>query len=186
MKYFKIDISGENYSIAEELNKLPYNFGATSNFEMLGETNPELVTGLAWANHPDVGFWSGVAENSIPDHDFTKKINEAKVLVPESGAVKVTYSLVDVPDSEISGKVSAWKDEIRATRDHYLQLTDFTQLADIPITSDIKEEYKVFRGELRDMFDGVPATGTGIAWPEMPTGAPNIHIDPLPPFPPLI
>jgi len=59
-------------------------------------------------------------------------------------------------------------------------------LSDVPISTGFKEEYKVFRQELREMFDDVGPTGTGLVWPDMPTGVPNIDLPPLPPFPPLV
>lgn len=183
--FYQISISGSDYSLVNGPMPLPINLYQTSNFDALCSANKDLITGLGWMSHPEIGFWSGIEANAKPDYDFTQDLNITQDLVPESGAVKLTYYLTQKPDADISGSVLSWKDEIRVTRDEYLQLTDFTQLSDAPISTGLKEEYRVFREELRDMFDAVGPTGTGLVWPEMPTGATNIDLQPLPPFPPL-
>jgi len=184
--FYQISISGSIYDILNGPSALPVTFYNTSNFDNLELSDPSLLTGLNWMGHPEVGFWSGIDTNSIPEHDFTQNLNSSTELVPESGLVKVTYFLTERSDLEISGSVNSWQNQIRQTRDQYLQMTDFTQLSDVPISTGFKEEYRVFRQELREMFDDVGPTGTGLVWPDMPTGVPNIDLPPLPPFPPLV
>jgi len=184
--FYQISISGSDYTLFNGPLPLPVSLYQTSSFDALYYSNPQLLTGLGWMGHPEIGFWSGVEANPKPEYDYTQDLNITQDLVPESGAVKLTYYLTPKPDADISGSVSSWKDQIRTTRDEYLQLTDFTQLPDIPISTGMKEEYRVFREELRDMFDDVGPTGTGLVWPDMPTGATNIDLPPLPPFPPII
>jgi hypothetical protein len=65
-------------------------------------------------------------------------------------------------------------------RDSYLKLTDFTQLADAPISEQAKADFLVFRQQLRAMFDILDYSQ--LTWPPIPTSAPNITI---PPFPPI-
>ena len=184
--YFQIQITNDTYTISQgPLGGLPTCFGGISNFSSLEQNDPALLTGLEWAGMPEVGFWSGIS-SSAPTYDYTEYLVESYDLIPESGAVSIHYEIQKLNDIEISGKVNAWQSQIKLTRDQHLQLTDFTQLPDAPISTGFKEEYRVFREELREMFDDVGPTGTGLVWPDMPTGVPNIDLPPLPPFPPLV
>lgn len=184
--YFQIQIIDDTYGITQgPLQGLPVCFGQISNFSSLEYTDPAALTGLAWAGMPEIGFWSGVSSGE-PYYDYTENVIETYDLVPESGAVWINYDVKKLPDVQISGKVTSWQNQIKQTRDQYLQLTDFTQLPDVPISTGFKEEYRVFREELRDMFNDVGPTGTGLVWPDMPTGVPNVNLPPLPPFPPLV
>ena len=62
----------------------------------------------------------------------------------------------------------------------YLKLTDFTQLADAPISDQAKTDFLTFRQQLRSMFD--IEDYSQLTWPTIPSSAPNITI---PPFPPI-
>lgn len=184
-QYFKISIIDNTYGIQQGPMILPLVFESISNFNSLEQNDPSSLTGLAWAGMPEIGFWSGVYSEK-PSYDYTENLIETYDLVPQSGAVSVNYEVKKLPDMQISGKVGSWQAQIKETRDEYLQLTDFTQLADVPISAEFKEEYRVFREQLRDMFNDVGPTGTGLVWPDMPTGVPNVNLPPLPPFPPLV
>ena len=121
--FYQISISGSDYTLVNGPMLLPVNLYQTSSFDALYYSNPQLLTGLGWMGHPEMGFWSGVEANPKPEYDYTQNINITQDLVPESGAVKLTYYLTPKPDIDISGSVLSWKNQIRTTRDQYLQLT---------------------------------------------------------------
>lgn len=161
---------------------LPAILGPVSSFNNIEDNS--LLTGLSWIDMPNEGYWEEIP-STPPNVEYYEYLIADSDFVFESGCITTTYEVGTLNDEDIIAKVSGWKDEIRVTRDKYLQLTDFTQLPDIPISTGMKEEYKVFREELREMFDGIGPSGTGLVWPDMPTGATNIDLPPLPPIPPL-
>jgi hypothetical protein len=67
------------------------------------------------------------------------------------------------------------------TRDQYLLLTDFTQLSDAPISDTAKNDFRIFRQQLRSMLDITDITQA--VWPTIPTSASNISLPPFPPMP---
>lgn len=56
---------------------------------------------------------------------------------------------------------------IRAERNRLLSVTDWTQLNDSPLTQEKRDEWKVYRQALRDMFVGC-ATPSDVVWPKIP------------------
>ena len=166
--FYQISISGNDYSLVNGPMALPINLYQTSSFDALNYSNPQLLTGLDWMGHPEMGFWSGVEENQKPEYDHTQELNIVKDLVPESGAVKLTYYLTPKPDADISDSILSWQNEIRAIRNQYLQMTDFTQLIDAPFTEEEKNQCRIFRQKLRDMFNGEVLVNE-LSWPSMPS-----------------
>ena len=171
------------YIVDSPASKLPNSLGPVSSFNNIEDHS--LLTGLAWAGKPNEGYWRQETASDEPHIEHHQYLSEIHTFVFESGCINVSYDVGSLSNEDVVAKTSAWKDQIRFTRNEYLSLTDFTQLSDSPISSEIKEEYRVFREGLRTMFDDIEPTGTGLAWPAMPTGAANINLQPLPPFPPL-
>ena len=94
----------------------------------------------------------------------------------------LSYNIITLTEQEYNSRIKSLEAQIRTTRDNYLKLTDFTQLADAPITDIAKEDYKVFRQQLRDILNNV-TDPSKVVWPPIPTSAPNIEIPPFPPVP---
>lgn len=94
----------------------------------------------------------------------------------------VDRSIPVSPENEVIAKLEAYNgevtveevpeplmtaEEIRTQRDRLLSETDWTQVLDAPISTKCREEFRVYRQELRDVTEqeGFP---TNVAWPEMP------------------
>ena len=90
----------------------------------------------------------------------------------------MTYSEQDLTEIEIDIKNKKMRASYVPIRDSYLKLTDFTQLSDAPITEQAKSDFLIFRQQLRSMFD--ISDYSQLAWPSIPTSAPNIVIPPFP------
>jgi len=58
-------------------------------------------------------------------------------------------------------------DEIRAERDRLLAASDWTQVADAPLTAEKKQAWVVYRQALRDIPQDFP-TPDDVVWPEAP------------------
>jgi len=59
--------------------------------------------------------------------------------------------------------------ELRLFRNSRLMASDWTQVADAPLTDAKKEEWKVYRQELRDITKTQKSL-VDITWPSAPTG----------------
>jgi hypothetical protein len=56
---------------------------------------------------------------------------------------------------------------IRAERNRLLLVTDWTQVSDSPLTQEKRDEWKVYRQALRDMFINC-STPSDVVWPNLP------------------
>jgi len=56
---------------------------------------------------------------------------------------------------------------IRAERNRLLSVTDWTQVSDSPLTQEKRDEWKVYRQALRDMFINC-STPSDVVWPKLP------------------
>lgn len=86
------------------------------------------------------------------------------------GLSPITSNEFIVPPEQIALN-EAWAREnflndLRAQRDVLLAQTDWTQLADVPLSDDLKQQYKVYRQALRDLPE--TATYDNLVWPEKP------------------
>lgn len=59
--------------------------------------------------------------------------------------------------------------QLRAKRDRLLSESDFTQVADAPLSPAEKQAWAVYRQQLRDLPETI-TNPADIAWPEPPTG----------------
>lgn len=158
---------------------LPSEFLNVSGFNHLEQSNPSLLLDLTWAGRPDLGFWiANIATKPIAT--YYKKIITNNSVNNSNKMVDVTYTEVDLTPVEIELKNKKMRASYVPVRDSYLKLTDFTQLADAPITEQAKGDFLIFRQQLRSMFD--ISDYSQLSWPSIPTSAPNITI---PPFPPI-
>ena len=158
---------------------LPTEFLNISGFNNLEQSNPDLLPNLGWAGSSDLGFWVAIF-GSKPTVTYYEKILTINTVDNTNKTVNVTYPIQGLTPVEIESKNNRMRTSYVPVRDSYLKLTDFTQLPDAPITEQAKGDYLVFRQQLRSMFD--ISDYSQLAWPAIPTSAPNITI---PPFPPI-
>ena len=187
--YFLISINAENVarienivnpfsiSLNSEAQLLPINFLNVSNFNNLESTNPELLVNLGWLDRPDLGFWLAVFDVK-PGTSYYKKIITTNTINQNEKTVRVSYSEVNLTEQEIDAKNLKMRTSYVPVRDSYLKLTDFTQLPDAPITDQARIDFSIFRQQLRTMFNITDYSQ--LAWPPIPTSAPNITIPPFP------
>ncbi|HCG8975245.1 TPA: phage tail assembly chaperone [Vibrio parahaemolyticus] len=71
----------------------------------------------------------------------------------------------DIPRSEIT-KMQWFA--VRAKRDQLIAETDWTQIADAPLTQEQVDEFKVYRQALRDIPQNV-GNPDDVVWPTKPT-----------------
>jgi hypothetical protein len=178
--YFLIQKDSYNsVSILNGPDYLPVTFLNISNFNNLEQNDPQLIKDLSWADRPDLGFWIAKI-GSKPPVSFNTKIVSENILDISSETITVNYSEIELSAQEKEQKKQMLKNRYTPMRDSYLKLTDFTQLADAPISEQAKADFLVFRQQLRAMFDILDYSQ--LTWPPIPTSAPNITI---PPFPPI-
>lgn len=156
---------------------LPVTFLNVSNFNNLEQDNPALLKNLSWLNEPLLAFWQANIGNK-PAATFSKKIVSENIVNEASETVSVVYTEIELSPQEQEQKKQQLKNRYTPTRDSYLKLTDFTQLADAPITDNARTDFAAFRQQLRAMFD--IDNYSQLAWPPIPTSAPNITIPPFP------
>lgn len=177
-KYFKVLKNEELYEIETGPINLPLSFGSISNVSNL---NKELLSDLSWAGYEGIGFWK-LSSNNKPQLNFTQSLKAEYNLDIENCLVVASYSVIELNENEIQVKVNNWKNEIRIIRNEYLKSTDFTQLVDAPFTEEEKNQCRIFRQELRDMFNGEVLVNE-LSWPSIPSA---LSLEPFPEIPELI
>jgi hypothetical protein len=179
-QYFLVNkIDNQNYFIIQGPMQLPDNFGPTSGFNVLEESSPELLSDLTWQGNSNLGFWKANFDTK-PDYNISQSLIPNNSLDATSKTCNVTYTIKTLTAQELSERVEVLRSQIRMIRDRYLSLTDFTQLSDVPFSTQAKSEFATFRQQLRDL----PNTSdpTTIIWPSIPTLV-NINLPPFPPVP---
>jgi hypothetical protein len=179
-EYFLVNkLDNQNYFIIQGPMQLPDSFGPTSGFNFLEENSPELLKDLSWQGNINMGFWKAVFDTK-PDYNISQSLVPVNNLNIADKTCDVIYTLKTLSDQELNQRIYILKSQIRMVRDRYLSLTDFTQLSDIPISSQVKTEFATFRQQLRDLPNTTdPST---ITWPSIPTSV-NINLPPFPPIP---
>ena len=169
--------SSDSVNIINGPDYLPITFYNVSNFNNLEINNPDLIKDLTWIGKPELGFWQAIIDIK-PDSVFNKKIISENIINKINQTINVIYKQIDLTLEEQEQKKILFKKKYSTIRDSYLKLTDFTQLPDAPLSDQVKQDYSIFRQELRTMFD--KDDYSSIVWPSIPTSASNIQ---LPPFP---
>ena len=113
---------------------------------------------------------------------FRSKLEQVSTPNISEKTVTVSYNIITLTEQEYISRIKGLESQIRIIRDNYLKLTDFTQLADSPITAEAKEDYRIFRQQLRDILNNV-TDPSKVVWPPIPTSAPNIEIPLFSPVP---
>jgi len=105
----------------------------------------------------------GVAYNKVWSPDGTADVQEHWIELSEEGAAQVGWSWDGTTWTEPTVSI----DELRAERDALLGTSDFTQLADSPLTEGQKTAWTTYRQQLRDLPESyVPVTEP--EWPIQP------------------
>lgn len=179
-QYFLVNkINNQSYFIIQGPMQLPDTFGPTSGFGILEENTPELLTDLSWQGNPNLGFWKGVFTTK-PDYSISQSLVPNNSLDTTNKTCNVTYTIKTLTSQELSERIEVLRSQVRMIRDRYLSLTDFTQLSDVPFSTQAKTQFATFRQQLRDLPNASdPST---ITWPEIPTLV-NINLPPFPPVP---
>lgn len=94
-------------------------------------------------------------------HDSATQKLESAQLYLEDGVV-YGVQVVSLTQGEIDGAVAAKASRIRSDRNRRLTESDWTQLADSPLTAEEKAEWATYRQALRDISsaDGFPENVT--------------------------
>ena len=179
-QYFLVNkLDDQNYFIIQGPTQLPDNFGPTSGFNVLEESSPELLTDLAWQGNTNLGFWKAIFDTK-PDYNISQSLVPSNKLNISDKTCSVSYTIKTLSDTELTQRINILKSQIRMVRDRYLSLTDFTQISDVPLSSQVKAEFATFRQQLRDLPNASdPST---ITWPSIPTSV-NINLPQFPAVP---
>lgn len=178
--YIKLDQPTQQYLPMSGPDYLPENYLGVSGFIYLAVGTPELVEDLTWLGTPGYGFWKFI-DGPKPLCLKTQKITPKWPLDPINKVVNAEYIISDLTSDDITLLDTSFKNAVTPIRDQYLKFTDFTQILDVPISSESKAEYVTFRQQLRDLFD-VDDLST-VVWPTIPSSALNIAIPPFPQLP---
>lgn len=176
----KWDDNTQSYVIQYGPTFLPENFGQTSGFIYAAENSPEILFDLSWTGLEGYAFWKFIDQQK-PACSINQKIKPKTIIDTENKVVKAEYSVADLDQTDIETLNAIFIESATPTRDQYLKLTDFTQIPDAPLSAEGKNDYLIFRQQLRNMFD-VPNLAI-VNWPIIPTSAPNIIIPAFPPIP---
>ena len=178
--YMKWDGNTQSYVMQYGPTFLPENFGITSGFNNLEINDPNLLLDLSWTGYPDYAFWKFI-DQTKPACSITQKIKSQISLDQTNKVVNIQYYVADLDQTDIETLNAIFIESATPTRDQYLKLTDFTQIPDAPLSAEAKNDYLIFRQQLRNMFDAPDLSI--VVWPQIPTSAPNIVLPPLPPIP---
>ena len=178
--YMKRDDNTQSYVMQYGPTFLPENFGITSGFNNLETNDPNLLLDLSWTGYPDYAFWKFI-DQTKPACSVTQKIKSQISLDQTNKVVNIQYFVVDLDATDIETLNNIFIESATPTRDQYLKMTDFTQIPDVPISSDARADFALFRQQLRSMFEATDLAT--VVWPTIPTSAPNIVIPPFPPIP---
>lgn len=124
--------------------------------------------------YPNVSFpypfvppegYVGVEDVPPPAINYTQNLVEnTPILV--SGVWTRSWSVVPASQQEIDDRIAGQWTLVRGQRDTLLQSCDWTQLPDVPLTADEKQEWVVYRQQLRDVTN--QPDPFNIVWPVPP------------------
>jgi hypothetical protein len=179
--YFLINrnLSSGDIVVVSGPEPLPTVFLNTSSFNDLETSSPDLLKNLEWLGQPQLGFWEAIAQSEPPKSYHTKNVPSYAIDLNKN-VVNVSYTVVNLTPEELQIRRKQVKSHYSIQRNAFLQITDFTQLSDAPISEEAKQQFSVFRQQLRTMFE--IEDYSNLQWPDRPTLAPNIY---LPPFQPI-
>lgn len=123
--------------------------------------NPSDELLAAWNVFP-------VREVAAPSHDeATENCSQVNPTL-ENGEWVMTWQVTSASSDEIASRLAKKSAEVRSQRNELLTQSDWTVLADSPLSTSKKTEWKTYRTALRDLTlaDGFPYT---MSWPTEPS-----------------
>lgn len=148
----------ENGQVIEKNRELPINWKNISNFYLMD--NNELKK---------FGWYPYTFVEAIP---FENSVIEGSYLVVEDKAVVEYQTRRQKTQDELDNEIKAAWDDIRTRRNILLLESDWTQLSDSPLSVELKEQWMMYRQELRDITN--QSNPFNIVWPIEPPSAPRI------------
>jgi hypothetical protein len=82
--------------------------------------------------------------DEVPEYDSLTQYVVRIVPVPED-ADRIVYEIIDIPTPPIS------EHTVKMHRDFLLEKSDWTQLSDVSLTEEEKNQWKIYRQSLRDI-----------------------------------
>lgn len=127
----------QNGQVVDGPRLLPINWENISNFNALDN---QSLKSYGWFPHRFV-------EATLGEND---KITGSYFVVGEDEVVEY-QTIAQKSESEIQEFINQQWINIRSQREIYLKECDWTQLSDVPLSDEKKEEWKLYRQSLRDI-----------------------------------
>lgn len=107
-----------------------------------------------------------VKPTDAPGVDVTMKVVAVTPMLIAGEWVE-TYEIVAKTQEELANDMIVWSQSMRDQRDALLRMSDWTQLADAPLTAETKQSWVEYRQLLRDIpsQSGFPFN---VTWPTTP------------------
>ena len=157
MKYAEL----YNLEIVQIHNELPR---AWRNISGLCNYPDDELADLGWSGNGGCAFYP-VVEGSQPSHDpKTQTLTYQDTVDPDVKVVNKTWSAVSYSQNQIDAE---WV-RVRSIRNSRLRASDFTQIADAPLTVEKKTESLSYRQALRDLPQNT-VNPFDVTWPTQPS-----------------
>lgn len=142
----------------QTIEKYPYSIGELrrDNPNTSFPRNPDDALLAEWGVFP-------VQPTEYPTVDHTKNVSEGSPVLQNGVWVQV-WNITNASAEEIAARTESQAEQVRAERNAKLSDTDWTQVADAPVS---QAAWATYRQALRDVPDqaGFP---WGVTWPEKP------------------
>ena len=157
MKYAELD----NLTIVTIHDELPASWRNISGLRNLPD---DELADLGWSGNGDCAFYP-VVEGAQPSHDpKTQTLTYQDTVDPDAKVVNKTWSAVSYSQDQIDAE---WT-RLRNIRNTRLRASDFTQIADAPLTAEKKTEWLSYRQALRDLPQNT-VNPFDVTWPTQPS-----------------
>lgn len=130
---------------------------------------PQDLSQVAWA---ELGYgFVYLTKKPVPENQITQGVRELPPQQDEHGVFHQTWEIYDL--DPITAEIASVKDKqekserIRSQRTRLLQLSDWTQVADVPLLPEQKQQWATYRQALRDITSQ-PDFPYQVAWPTQP------------------
>jgi hypothetical protein len=153
MKYAYV----EDGVVKESNRVLPINWKNVSNFNLLDEITLKSYGWFPYRFEPTI----------IPPNCIS---NGSSFEITDDEVVEIQLYR-EKSQSEIDSELNSLWYSIRYRRNIELKECDWTQIADSPLSEELKDEWKTYRQELRDIT--LQTDPYNIIWPTIP-GTPNV------------
>lgn len=113
------------------------------------------------------GFYLEGLHTVIPEDKIALEISEYHALLEGLNQGQVIQVIDDVPTLVTPALPTITWTQIRNQRDVLLSACDWTQMPDVPMTDEKKQEWLAYRQALRDITEAF-ANPEDVVWPTMP------------------